>query len=167
MADFAASEQGRHHRSERLGHALYGLIIVTSTLVAEKAHIEEPAVAMELLAGIALVLVLAHTYSSWMAERVTGMGGLGKLGRRMVVLDNLPVGLAIIVPMLLFSAAGLDLIGLQTAYVLSIIFSLVALAAVGIYQGRSASMSWGPTLLGGAAAVTIGFVVIAVEVLFE
>ena len=30
-----------HRRAERLSHALYGLIIVTATLVAEKGHVTE------------------------------------------------------------------------------------------------------------------------------
>ena len=162
-----AAEDGVQHRAERLSHALYGLIIVTATLVAEKEHIEDPWTAMGGLLGIALVLVLAHTYSAWMAERAVDEGRLGKVGRRLVVVDNLPVALAIVVPFLLFALAGLSVLSLQSAYLASIGVSLVALVGVGVFQAREASMRWPHVLLSGAATGAIGVVVIAVEAFFE
>jgi hypothetical protein len=54
--------RGEWHRTERLSHALYGLIIVTATLVAERHHIEEPIDALRLLLGTALVLLLAYVH---------------------------------------------------------------------------------------------------------
>ena len=167
MAESATLDGGLQHRAERLSHALYGLIIVTATLVAEKQHIDEAAQAMGMLVGIALVLVLAHTYSALMAARIADKGPLGEVGRRLVLLDNLPVALAILVPLLLFGLAGLSVIPLQTAYAVSIWFSLIALFGVGVYQGRAASMTWGRALGSGAAAGAIGVLVIAVEVFFE
>lgn len=162
-----AAEVGIHHRAERLSHALYGLIIVTATLVAEKEHIEDPWTAMGGLLGIALVLVLAHTYSAWMAERAVERGRLGKVDRRLVVVDNLPVGLAIVVPFLLFALAGISVLSLQSAYLTSIGFSLVALVGVGVFQAREVSMRWPYVVLSGAAAGAIGVIVIAVEAFFE
>ena len=156
-----------HHRAERLSHALYGLIIVTATLVAEKEHIEEAAEALAILASVTLVLLLAHTYSAWLAEQVVETGHLGKIGRHMVVKDNLPLALAVLVPALLFGLAGLGLVALQTAYVISIVFSLLALIGLGIYQGRAAAMGWRHTVVSGGAAAAIGLVVIALEALFE
>ena len=49
-----------HQRAERLGHALYGLIIVTATLVAEKGHVTEVIDALGLLLGTALVLLFPY-----------------------------------------------------------------------------------------------------------
>lgn len=156
-----------HRRAERLNHALYGLIIVTATLVAEQAHVTEVGDALGLLLGTALVLLLAHTYSAAMAERTVAGHGLGSVGRRVVVLDNLPVLVAIVVPVVLFLLAGVDVMTLQTAYKASIAFSLVALFGLGLFEGREASMRWVPSLLSGAAAAAIGMVVVAVEVFFE
>jgi len=154
-------------RSERLSHALYGLIIVTATLVAEQGHVTEVVDALGLLLGTAAVLLLAHTYSAAMAERTTKGHSLGSVGRRLVVEYNLPVLLAIVVPALLFILAGVGVIALQTAYAASIVFSLVTLFGLGLYEGRTASMSWPHSIVSGAAAGTIGLIVVAVEAFFE
>ena len=156
-----------HRRAERLGHALYGLIIVTATLVAEQGHVTEVVDALGLLLGTALVLLLAHIYTGTIAERAVEGHNLGSLGRRIVVEDNLPVLIAIFAPGLLFILAGLGVMSLDTAYTASIVLSLAALFGLGLYEGRSASMSWPQSLLGGAAAGTIGLIVVAVEAFFE
>ena len=156
-----------HRRSERLSHALYGLIIVTATLVAEQSHITEPSDALGLLIGTAVVLLLAHTYSAVMAERTVEGGSLGSLGRRMVVEDNLPVLLAVVVPATLFVLAWADVMALSDAYTASIVFSLVALFGLGLYEGRIASLSWVHSVLSGLAAGGIGVIVVLVEAFFE
>jgi hypothetical protein len=170
-AQESTAEFGRkvsvHRRAERLSHALYGLIIVTATLVAEQGHVTEVADALGLLLGTALVLLLAHTYSGVMAERTIEGHSLGSVGRRMVVDDNLPVLVAIVVPALLFILAGMDVMTLQTAYAFSIVFSVMALFGLGLYEGRTASMTWSLSILSGAAAGTIGLIVVAVEAFFE
>ncbi|MGI9585354.1 MAG: hypothetical protein ACR2N7_07155 [Acidimicrobiia bacterium] len=161
------SEAGAHRKAERLSHALYGLIIITATLVAEQAHVTEVADAMGLLLGTALVLLLAHTYSAAMAERAIERGSLGSIGRRMVVEDNLPVLLAVVFPAVLFVLAGADVMSLSAAYTASIVFSLLALFAIGIRQGRVADMAWPTSILSGLAAGMIGLIVVAFEAFFE
>ena len=150
-----------------MSHALYGLIIVTATLVEEKLHVTEVADALGLLLGTALVLMLAHTYSSVMAERAVQHHSLGKASRHLVVKDNLPVGVAIIFPAALFLVAGTDLITLQAAYTAAIVFSLLSLFALGLYIGRTASMGWTHAVLSGTAAGAIGLLVVAFEAFFE
>jgi hypothetical protein len=156
-----------HRKAERLSHALYGLIIVTAALVAEKLHVTEVGEAISLLLGTALVLLLAHTYSAVVAERTVEGHSLGSVGRGVVLRDNLPVLLAIVVPTMLFILAGIGVITLQTAYTAAIAFTLLALFGLGLYEGRSASMSWPKSLLSGGAAGAIGLIVVAVEALFE
>ena len=156
-----------HRRAERLAHALYGLIIVTATLVAEQGHVTEVVDALGLLLGTALVLLLAHTYSGAMAERAVEGHSLGSIGRRIVVEDNMPVLIAIVAPGLLFILAGLGAISLNTAYTAAIVFSLAALFGLGLYEGRAASMSWFHSFISGAAAGAIGLIVVAFEAFFE
>jgi hypothetical protein len=165
-ADFG-SDVPVPRRAERLSHALYGLIIVTATLVAEQLHVTEVVDALGLLFGTAIVLLLAHTYSAVIAQRAIEGHSLGSLGRRIVVEDNLPVLLAIVVPALLFVLAGFGVMTLQTAYVAAIVFSLLALFGLGLYEGRTASLSWPHSLISGAAAGTIGLIVVALEAFFE
>lgn len=152
-----------HHRGERLSHALYGLIIITATLVAEEEHVNEASHALGLVLGTALVLLLAHTYSAMMAERIVKADQLGVIGRRMVIRDNVPVLFAIVVPAALFILSWLGVMSLQTADTTSIVFSLVALFGLGIYEGRIASMNWGRSTFSGVAAAGIGVIVVMVE----
>jgi hypothetical protein len=156
-----------HRKAERLSHALYGLIIVTATLMAEHLHVTEVGEAIGLLLGTALVLLLAHTYSATLAERTVEGHSLGSVGRRVVLKNNLPVLLAIVVPTMLFILAGIGVIALQTAYTAAIAFTLLALFGLGLYAGRSASMSWPKSVLSGAAAGAIGLIVVAIEAFFE
>jgi len=166
-SDNSPSEVVRFREAERLSHALYGLIIVTATLGAEKAHITEVVDALGLLLATALVLLLAHTYSAVMAERAVAGASLGSIGRRMVVADNVPVLSAVVVPAILFTLAGADVMTLQTAFTAAIAFSLTALFGVGLYEGRRASMGWIRSLLSGTAAGAIGVIVVGVEVFFD
>lgn len=166
-ADNSASEVGRFREAERLSHALYGLIIVTATLGAERAHVDEAAEALALLLSTALVLVLAHTYSAAMADRAVRGASLGTVGRRRVIADNTPVLSAIVVPAILFIMAGGGAMTLQTAYTASIVFSLAVLFGVGLYEGRRASMGWIHAALSGTAAGAIGVIVVAIEAFFD
>jgi hypothetical protein len=163
----SSPEVVRFREAERLSHALYGLIIVTAALGAEKVHIAEASEALALLLATAIVLMLAHTYSSAMADRAIEGHSLGSVGRRMVIADNIPVLSAIVVPAILFTLAGADVLTLQTAYTAAIVFSLAALFGVGLYEGRRASMGWIHSLLSGAAAGAIGVIVIAIEAFFD
>lgn len=163
-----SSDATGYRRAERLSHALYGLIIVTATLVAERIHVTEPLHALGLLMGTAVVLLLAHTYSAVIATRTVEGRPLGSAGRRLVVLDNLPVLFAVIIPAVLFLLAAAEVMTLRTAYTASIAFSVASLFALGLYEGRTtASMGWAGSILSGAAAGAIGIVVVAVEAFFE
>ena len=154
------------HPTEQISHALYGLIIITATLVAESDHVEEAGDALALLIGTAVVLLLAHTYSAFMATRATE-GPLGVVGRRVLLLDNIPVLAAIVVPAALFALAGLDVMSLDRAYKGSIIFSLVALFLLGIYEARTASMTWVRAVLAGTLAGVMGGLVVFIEAFAE
>jgi hypothetical protein len=163
----SAPEIATLREAERLSHALYGLIIVTATLGAERAHIAEASEAFLLLLSTAIVLVLAHTYTAAVAERAIEGHSLGSVGRRMVIADNIPVLTAVVVPAILFILAGADVMALRTAYTAAIIFSLAVLFGVGLYEGRRASMGWVHSTLSGAAAGAIGVIVVVIEAFFD
>lgn len=156
-----------HHEQERFSHALYGLIIITATLVAERLHVENARDALALLLGTALVLLLVHTYTAVMAARSVEGHPLGSVGRRVVVRDNIPVAAAVAVPSIAFVLAGVDLIDLVAAYRISIGFSLVALAGLGLYQGRKSGLGWPKSIASAAAAGSIGLFMVFIEATFE
>jgi hypothetical protein len=166
-SDEVSAEISRHHQAERLSHGLYGLIIVAATLGAERAHVTKAADAFVLLLSTAFVLVLAHTYSAWMAERSVEGGHLSAVARRIVIIDNLPVAGAIVIPMLLFALVGLGVLELQVAYRAAIAVSVGTLFGIGLYQGRLASLGWFHSALSGAAAGSIGVIVVVIEAFFD
>jgi len=166
-SDASQSEIERFREAERLSHALYGLIIVTAALGAERVHIEQASEALALLLSTAIVLVLAHTYTAAVAERAVSGANLGKMGRRTVIVDNIPVLSAVVVPSILFTLAGAHVITLETAYTAAIAFSLAVLFGVGLYEARRASMGWTHSILSGTAAGAIGVIVVAIEAFFD
>ncbi len=157
---------GDERRAERLSHALYGLIIVTATLVAEQQHITDPLGALGLLLATALVLLLAHTYSWYMAAKAMS-GRLEAATRRLVVINNLPVVGSIAVPSLMFVLAWMDLVPMRTAYFVSIAFTLLALFGLGMYEGRIAGFKTLHSVVSGFAAAAVGVLVVLVETFFD
>lgn len=155
------------HRAERLNHALYGLIIITATLAAEMAHVEEVGEALALLMSSALVLVLAHTYSAFMAERAMEGKPLTAVAKRLVVADNLPVVSAVVVPGVLFIVAGIGWIELSVAFGLSIGFTIAALFALGMYEAHMAEMGGIQKFVSGIGAAAIGGLIVGIEAFFD
>ncbi len=160
-------EVDEHHRAERLNHALYGLIIITATLVAESDHVAEPVEALVLLVSTALVLLLAHTYSAYMAERAVKGAPLTRSDAHLVAADNVPVLLAIVLPSLLFVGSAFGWIALSAAYTLSISSAIAALLGLGIYEAYVAGMKGLPRLMSGVAAASVGFLIVLVEAFFD
>jgi len=163
MDDAVAKE----HRAERFSHALYGLIIITATLAAEQLHVENARDALGLIIGTAVVLLLVHVYTEAMAVRYVEGHPLGGLGRRLVVKDNVPVVAAVVVPTVSFILAGLGAFTLLTAYRISIAFSVLALAGLGLYQGRESNLSWSRSLVSAASAAGIGLLMVVIEAAFD
>ena len=89
------------------------------------------------------------------------------VARRVVIADNLPVAGAIVFPMFLFALVGLGVLELQVAYRAAIAVSLATLFGVGVYQGRRTSMNWFHSALSGAAAGSIGVIVVVIEAFFD
>ena len=153
------------HQAERSAHAIYGLVIVTSTLVADRAVAHDALTSLIVLLGAVFVLVLAHLYSAIVAE-------IGERGRRLthverfvLVTDNLPLAAAVVVPSLLLIASGLGLVHLAIALDLGIILSLTALFGVGVYQARRQGAPLRMQLGLGAIGGVIGVLIILLEVI--
>jgi hypothetical protein len=160
----AAQEGEASDDVERNAHAIYGLIIITATLVADGVHAEDALVSILVLWGAALVLVLAHIYSALIAElELTGQR-LTYVERRVLIADNIPVAGSVVIPTLLLVGAGLGLISLQLAIDLSIILSIMSLFALGAFQARRHHASVSRQLAIGALGGALGVVVVLAEV---
>jgi hypothetical protein len=146
---------------------LYGLINITAVLVAERPHVESASDALGLLFGTALVLLLVHTYSAYMAVRLIAGHPLRAFGRRLVLRDNAPVAAAVVVPAVAFILAAAEVVSLETAFRASITFCVFALTVLGFLEARAGGAGWPRSVASAAAAGGIGFLVVLIEAAFE
>jgi len=152
------------HEIERSSHALYGLVIITAILVAEREAATDALTSLLVLWGAGVVLLLAHLYAAAVAQAGERGRWLSHVERHFLVSDNIPVLAALAVPSVFIVLAGLGVFDLAVAIDVSIVGSIVALFAVGAYQahkqGASPALKLGVGILG---AIT-GLVVILLEV---
>ena len=149
---------------ERSSHAIYGLIIITATLVADRELAESALVSTLVLWGAALVLVLAHVYSALIAQLGESDRRLTYAERHVLIFDNVPVAASVILPTFLLIAAGIGLIGLGVAIDLSILVSLASLFVVGMYQARKQNAPLVHQMAIGMLGAGLGVIVVIAEV---
>ena len=118
-----------------------------------------------MLWGAGLVLIVAHVYSAIVAEVGAEGTWLSHTERHVLIVDNIPVLAAVVVPSILIMVAGLGLVSLDVALDLSIVLSLTALFALGAYQARRSGATLGVQIGIGALGGIVGIFVIALEVL--
>jgi hypothetical protein len=159
-------DEADRHQSERFAHGLYGLIVITATLIAEQEYIAEPLEAVGLLIGTAFVLFLIHVYIGIMTERSVRGATLGP-GRTLVVVDNLPLLGAIVVPVVMFLLAEAGVVSIEVAYTVSVSFSIVALLLAGATQGRAVGLTGARLVLSSLAAAGLGLAMVLVEAAFH
>jgi hypothetical protein len=157
-------EVGAHQRAERSSHAIYGLIIITATLVADRHYAEDALVSLIALWGAALVLLLAHTYAALIAELGQRGHRLTYVERHVLIADNIPLVASVVAPTILLLAAGVGILDLVVAIDLSILLSLAGLFVLGAYQARCQGAPASHQLGIGVPGTTLGVVVIAAEV---
>lgn len=153
----------RGRRSERSSHAIYGLIIVTTALAADRAFAEDALAALVTVWGAALVLLCAHLYSALVA----GLGTKGRLlshaEQHILIADNLPLLVAVVIPTVLLTISGLGGLELELAISLSIAAAVVALFVVGAYQAGESGASVVLRVSVGALGAGLGVAVIVLE----
>lgn len=134
-------------------------------LVAEAEHALEPLEALLIVVGTGVVLFLAHTYVAVVSERMLTQRRLGPSERREVLLDNVPVVIAVVGPSLLFITAELGAIDVERAFQWAIAFSLVVLYGIGLLEWRRIGYTWPTSMLLALGGTLIGGVIIAIEAL--
>jgi hypothetical protein len=150
---------------ERQAHAIYGLVIITAALVADREFAENALVSLLALWGAALVLVLAHTYAALLAEIGQQGHQLSYLQRQVLIADNVPLGAAVLLPTALLVASSLRVLPLEVAIDLSILFSLAALCGLGAFQARRQGASLAQQIKIGILGGAMGVAVVTAEVL--
>ena len=151
-------------RSERSAHAIYGLLIITSALVADREHVEDPATALAVVWGAGAVLLLAHLYSAFVGEAGSKGRMLSHAERHLLIADNLPVLWSIVTPTILMTLAGLGIMDLHTAIDVSIVVAVAGLFAVGVIQSHQSGATIRTQAAIGVIGVVVGVLVIMLEV---
>jgi hypothetical protein len=152
-------------RSERSAHVIYGLIIVTTALAADRAFAKDAVAALVTVWGAGLVLLLAHLYSALVAEVGTKGRLLSHAERHLLIEDNLPLLASVVVPTVLLGASELGLLDLGLAISLSIAAAVAALFAVGAYQAARSGATLAMRVLVGSIGAGLGVAVIVLELL--
>ena len=163
MTDPPQDEAQVHHRVERLSHAVYGLILLTAGVGELWAHDEDPAVSAALIFGGAVVLVIAHSYSAFVANMATHDGLPPSSARVKNALDQLTLAIPAAMAVGIMLLAEADVIGLNAAYTATITLSLLALFALGVLIGHHRRWPVPATLVLGLVTAAIGGAVVAVE----
>ena len=159
--------ESEDQQSERSAHAIYGLIIITSALVADRELVEDALTSLLVVWGAGVVLLLAHLYSASVAEAGAKGRFMSHAERHLLIADNLPVLAAIVVPSVLIILAGVGAMSLATAIDLSIATAVVALFVVGAYQARCGGASAVVQVAIGALGAVVGVTVILLEVILD
>ena len=151
-----------HTATGQLARAIYGLIIVTTVLVALDNFTDSPRVLAVEVIGASATVYLAHVYAEMISETATALEPPGRLLVRALKKES-PVFVVVVVPAILVAVAGTGLWSIETAVTLGVAYNFLALFAVGYLGGRrhdhtaTASVAW------GAAAAALGAVIVAIE----
>jgi hypothetical protein len=157
--------QTNERRTERSAHAIYGLIIVTAALVADREFAEDAWTSLVVVWGAGVVLLLAHLYAAIVAEAGTRGRLSSHAERHLLIADNLPLLSSVLLPTVLLTLSGLGLLELRSAIDLSIAAAIVALFAVGAYQGRASGSSVAVWVAVGMLGAAMGAAIILLEVM--
>jgi hypothetical protein len=155
----AEAHEHRDHVVHRLAQAIYGLIVLVAVVGELRLHDDELTTAIAILAGCALVLVIAHSYSQLVASAPMRDGGLPLRVALPFLVDQLVLALPATIAVGILLLGRTDLISDETAYDIVVAGSLATLFASGLHRRRRQVVA----LLFGVANLVVGLVVIGVE----
>jgi hypothetical protein len=151
------------HRTHRLAHAIYGLIVLTAAVGELRALEEDLHTAAVVLAGTFVVLIIAHGYSQMVANTATHARVPNREFMLATTLDQLAIGLPAALAIAVLALSETSLMSLSTAYNIVVAGSITVLAAVGILIGRHHALSWSRSIGFGVANLAVGTVVVSIE----
>lgn len=159
----AEAHEHRDHVVHRLAHAIYGLIVLVAVVGELRLHDDELTSAIAIVAGGALVLVIAHSYSQLVASAAMREGGLPLRVALPILVDQLALALPATIAVGILLLGRTDLISDQTAYDIVVAGSLATLFALGVAIGLHRRRRPVAALLFGVANLAVGLVVVVVE----
>lgn len=149
-----------------LGGAIYGQIVVTSTLavLGHDSSLSAFSILLSLLATM-LVLWVAHVYSELLAERV-------RIGRKLhgheitaAAAHDWPLVQAVAPAAVTLALAWIGLWSTDTGVTLGVALGVLSLFVWGLVIGRRSAFTWGRTLVVALFSSALGLAIIALELL--
>lgn len=153
------------HRSHRLAHAIYGLIVLTAAVGELRALEEDFGTAAVVIAGAFVILVIAHGYSQAVANAATHEGRPTLEFMRANAIDQLAIAVPAAVAIVVLAISQTSLLSLSAAYNIVVVGAIAVLAAAGIAIGVHHGLSLGRTLGLGAANMAVGSLIVWIEAL--
>lgn len=158
--------------ARQLTAATYGTVLTLAALVALPTGSAESVEALLVIAGLAISTFVAHLFSEFVGSQLDidhadSAGGHRDGASSLPLLrSSLPILGATAGPMVILSAAALDLVGPTAALFAAQLYCLGRIALTGFfvtrYRGEPAT---GATWLAGLVLAATGAVVVVVEVL--
>ncbi|MGI9624251.1 MAG: hypothetical protein ACR2PK_15560 [Acidimicrobiales bacterium] len=151
------------HFVHRLGHAIYGLIVLVAVVGDLSTHDDDMRHAIVIVASGAVVLVFAHSYSQLIAA--ASMTSESPRSRLFVasLLDQLALAIPAAIAVFLFFLAEADVISDRAAYNIVLTGSLLTLFGLGLAVGRHRGKAWVWTISVAIANFLVGFAIIGIE----
>jgi hypothetical protein len=152
---------GSHHG---IAGTVYGTIVVMGTLAAG-SHASPDAWRLAVaVGGTVLVLWTAHVYSHGLAEAINAGGRLTRAELADVARRELPIPLAAVAPVVALLLGATDVLRESTAIWLAFGIGLATLLVQGLRYAGVEHLSRSATLLAVIVNVSLGLVIVALEV---
>ena len=152
----------------KLAGAIYGQIVVTSTLgaVGLDESLQPIAILLSLLATM-LMLWIAHVYSELIAERVRMARKLEAHEVAAAAAADWPLVQAIAPAAVALLPAAFGVWSRDTGVDVGLAFGILSLFGWGVVIGRRSSFTWPRTLMVAAFSGTLGIAIVALELLLH
>ena len=142
---------------------IYGAIMVLSILLAQGSHPAAPLETAVVLFGSVLAITLAKSFAELLSHALGARERMVRGSWRAAWRHSTSTLAVANVPTALFLAAWQDLIGVETALLLSQVLCVMLLAVLGGRAGWVLDRRWFPALLGAIFAGGIGLLLAIVK----
>lgn len=145
---------------ERASKAIYGIILISVTLIGLKAHDTDPmAIAVKIFVA-AMAIVVAEVYSEILGESIRHQKALNSEERRTIVYNAMAIATVSLYPIIVFLLSKLGLYSVDTAFTIALVLNMLGLAAFGYYAIKSSGATKHQALVKGSILAGIGLIIV-------
>lgn len=153
----------RYFGRERSAKAIYGLILITATLIGLKSSTSAQLnVAVETFAA-AFIIVIAEVFSEIIGKKIEHKRNLSTQERKDIIDNTMTIALSTVYPTIIFVLSWLGLYSITSAFILALAFGIIGLGAFGYISARSIGHSIIKALAEAVIICIIGSAIILVK----